>query len=123
MLLWHFSGGHVETVLLTEAAIAGGVTRTTSASLLRDSWIKASDELGIGIFHDGMAEYNELIDQPVGSESNLGDGMTILATESSLKSSLRTANKILTRRGEEKGVIVFTGSLHIAASVLASLSG
>ncbi|KAK8473098.1 hypothetical protein PHAVU_001G060700 [Phaseolus vulgaris] len=116
-------GGHVETVLLTEAAIAGGVTRTTSASLLRDSWIKASDELGIGIFHDGMAEYNELIDQPVGSESNLGDGMTILATESSLKSSLRTANKILTRRGEEKGVIVFTGSLHIAASVLASLSG
>ncbi|KAK7377342.1 hypothetical protein VNO80_02765 [Phaseolus coccineus] len=117
------SGGHVETVLLTEAAIAGGVTRTTPASLLRDSWIKASDELGIGTFHDGMGEYNELTDQPVGSESNLADGMTILATESSLKSSLRTANKILTRRGEEKGVIVFTGSLHIAASVLASLSG
>lgn len=114
----------METVLLTEAAIAGGVTRTTPASLLRDSWIKASDELGIGIFHDGMAEYNELTNKkPESSESNLGDGMTILATESSLQSCLRTANKILTRRGEEKGVIVFTGSLHIAASVLASLAG
>lgn len=111
----------METVLLTEAAIAGGVTRTTPASLLKDSWIKASDELGIEILHDGMAEYDELINE---SESNLGDGMTILSTESSLKSCLRTANKILTRRGEEeKGVIVFTGSLHIAASVLASLAG
>lgn len=54
-------GVHVETVLLTEAAIAGGVTRTTPASLLRDSWIKASDELHIGIVHDEMAEYSELL--------------------------------------------------------------
>ncbi|XP_020210548.1 dihydrofolate synthetase isoform X1 [Cajanus cajan] len=112
------SGLHVETVLLTEASIAGGVTRTTPASLLRDSWIKASDELGIGIVHDGMTEYSELL-----KEQQKGDGKTILATESCLKGCLRTANKILTRRGDEKGVIVFTGSLHIAASVLASLDG
>ncbi|XP_020210552.1 dihydrofolate synthetase isoform X2 [Cajanus cajan] len=111
-------GLHVETVLLTEASIAGGVTRTTPASLLRDSWIKASDELGIGIVHDGMTEYSELL-----KEQQKGDGKTILATESCLKGCLRTANKILTRRGDEKGVIVFTGSLHIAASVLASLDG
>ncbi|RZB69286.1 Dihydrofolate synthetase isoform B [Glycine soja] len=118
------SGVHVETVVLTEAAIAGGVTRTTPASLLRDSWIKASGELGIGIVHDGMAEYSELLkEQPVGSESNLGDGKTVLATESCLKGCLRTANQILSRRGDEKRVIVFTGSLHIAASVLASLAG
>ncbi|KAK7385032.1 hypothetical protein VNO78_30739 [Psophocarpus tetragonolobus] len=116
------SGVHVDTVLLTEAAIAGAVTRTTPTSLLRDSWIKASDELGIGIVHDGMAEYSELLkEQPIGSERNLGDGKTILATESSLKGCLRTANKILSRRGNEKGVIVFTGSLHIAASVLKHL--
>lgn len=118
------SGVHVETVLLTEAAIAGGVTRTTPASLLRDSWIKASDELGIGIVHDGMAEYSELLkEQPVGSESNLGDGKTVLATVPCLKGCLRSANQILSRRGDEKRVIVFTGSLHIAASVLASLAG
>ncbi|RDX58328.1 Dihydrofolate synthetase, partial [Mucuna pruriens] len=114
------SGVHVETVLLTEAAIAGGATRTTPASLLRDSWIKASDEHGIEIVHDGMTEYSELLkEQPVGSENNFGDGKTILAIEPSLMGCLRTAQKILTRRGDEKGVIVFTGSLHIAASVLA----
>lgn len=115
----------METVILTEAAIAGGVTRITPASLLRESWIKASKELGIGIVHDGMAEYKEILkDQPISSESNLDDGKTILATESSLKGSLRIANKILTRRrGDQKGVIVVTGSLHIVSSVLASLAG
>ncbi|KAK2399414.1 folylpolyglutamate synthase [Trifolium repens] len=116
------SGSYVETVILTEAAIAGAVTRTTPASLLRDSWIKASEELGVDICHEGMAEYRELFkEQPVSSESNLSDGKTILATESSLKSCLRIANEILNRRRDEKGVIVITGSLHIVSSVLASL--
>ncbi|KEH40416.1 putative dihydrofolate synthase [Medicago truncatula] len=116
------SGAYVKTVILTEAAVAGAVTRTTPASLLRDSWIKASEVLGIDICHDGMTEYRELFkEQPVSSESNLTDGKTILATESSLKDCLRIANEILNRRRDEKGVIVITGSLHIVSSVLASL--
>ncbi|XP_019452378.1 PREDICTED: dihydrofolate synthetase isoform X1 [Lupinus angustifolius] len=120
------SGAHVDIVLLTEAAIAGGVTRTTPASLLRNSWIKAYEELGIEIIHDGMAEYRELLKtQTLSYESNLGnDGKTILATESSLKGCLRTANEVLNRRrGDEIGVIVVTGSLHIVSSVLTSLNG
>ncbi|CAK8570272.1 unnamed protein product [Lathyrus sativus] len=117
------SGAYAETVILTEAAIAGAVTRTTPASLLRDSWIKASEELGVGICHEGMTEYSELLkEQPVSSDSNLNDGKTILATESSLKDCLRVANEIVNRRNDEKGVIVITGSLHIVSSVLASLS-
>ena len=119
------SGEHVEAVLLTEAAIAGGVTRTTSASLLRDSWIQASRELGRGIIHEGMTEHGELSkEQPQSSVSNLVDGRTILATEGSLKASLRTADKILRRRTREEdtGLIVITGSLHIVSSVLACLS-
>lgn len=115
----------METVILTEAAIAGDAARTTPASVLRDSWIKASEELGVGIGHEGMAEYGELLKkQSVSSESsNLCDrNNTILVTESSLKGCLRIANKILNTRGDEKGVIVFTGSLHIVSSVLASLA-
>ncbi|CAI8605613.1 unnamed protein product [Vicia faba] len=117
------SGAYVETVILTEAAVAGAVTRITPASLLRDSWIKASEELGVAIFHEGMTEYRELLEeQPVNSDSNLSDGKTILATESSLKDCLRVASEILNRRRDEKGVIVITGSLHIVSSVLASLA-
>ncbi|CAL0318895.1 unnamed protein product [Lupinus luteus] len=119
------SGSHVDIVLLTEAAIAGSVTRTTPASLLRDSWITAYEEHGIEIIHDGMAEYGELLKAQTLSESNSGnDGKTILATESSLKGCLRTANEVLNRRrGDGIGVIVVTGSLHIVSSVLASLNG
>lgn len=114
----------METVILTEAAIAGAATRTTSASLLRDSWIKASEELGVGICHEGMTEYRELLkEQPVSSDSNFSDGKTILATESSLKDCLRVANEILNRRRDENCVVVITGSLHIVSSVLASLAG
>ncbi|CAL5206584.1 unnamed protein product [Lathyrus oleraceus] len=116
------SGAYVETVILTEAAIAGAATRTTSASLLRDSWIKASEELGVSICHEGMTEYRELLkEQPVSSDSNFSDGKTILATESSLKDCLRVANEILNRRRDENCVVVITGSLHIVSSVLASL--
>ncbi|KAL4307426.1 hypothetical protein S245_057006 [Arachis hypogaea] len=122
------SGVQVEAVILTEAAIAGGATRITPASSLRQSWIQASEELGIGVVHDGMAEYNEILKDhhrlPVRSERNLVYGRKIiLATESSLKGSLRTANKILTNKGDQKGIIVITGSLHIVSSVLTSLAG
>ncbi|RYR54899.1 hypothetical protein Ahy_A06g030160 isoform B [Arachis hypogaea] len=122
------SGVQVEAVILTEAAIAGGVTRITLTSSLRQSWIQASEELGIGVVHDGMAEYNERLKDhhrlPVRSERNLVDGRKIiLATESSLKGSLRTANKILASKGDQKGIIVITGSLHIISSVLTSLAG
>ncbi|MED6160269.1 hypothetical protein PIB30_050011 [Stylosanthes scabra] len=112
------SGVHVEAVILTEAAIAGGVTRITPASSLRESWIRASEELGIGIVHDGMAEYKEILKNHHPVRSN-----TILATESSLKGSLGAANKILSSKGDQKGIIVITGSLHIVSSVLAFLAG
>ncbi|KAI4307147.1 hypothetical protein L6164_030364 [Bauhinia variegata] len=116
------SGGPVEAVVLTEAAIAGGVTRSTSASLLRDSWIQASEELGMCIVHNEMPECRDLSrNQPVCSIRNRDDGRTILATEASLSVSLKTIDQILRRKGDETCIIVITGSLHIVSSILASL--
>ncbi|XVF10011.1 hypothetical protein REPUB_Repub07fG0147500 [Reevesia pubescens] len=51
------SGRQPEAVFLTEADIAGGTSRTTSASVLRDCLIQASSELGLKVLHDRMAEY------------------------------------------------------------------
>lgn len=120
-----FSGEHVKSVILTEAAIAGGVTRTTSATFLKDSWIQASEELSIEIVHDGMAEYRELVnDETVSCVRDLHDGKTILASEACLKSCLKTTDRILRRViGAERGIIVITGSLHIVSSVLGNLVG
>ena len=124
MRLYHiFSGGELEAVLLTEADIAGGKSRTTSASLLRDCWIQASKELGIDIVHDGTTKSGEVFNNLlVCSASKLENG-TILAAESSLMASLKATNQILRERaGNQSGIIVVTGSLHIVSMVLAALS-
>lgn len=93
----------METIILTEAAIVGVVTQTAPAYLLRHSWIKASEELVVGISHEGMKKYRELLkEQPVISNNNFSDGKTILATESSFKDCLRVADGILNRRRDER---------------------
>ncbi|XP_038686567.1 dihydrofolate synthetase isoform X2 [Tripterygium wilfordii] len=116
------SGRELEAVFLTEAKVAGGTSRTTSASFLRDCWIQASKELGISVLlHDGMMEYEE---EQLHSIAKDSDRRTVLATEKSLEVCMRTANQILRRRsGNQSSIIVVTGSLHIVSSVLASLHG
>ncbi|XP_059434077.1 dihydrofolate synthetase isoform X1 [Corylus avellana] len=118
------SGGQLEAVFLTEANIAGGKSRTTSASLLRDCWIQASKELGIGIVHNGPAKSKQVFKEQLAySVSKLENG-TILAAESSLMVSLKVANQILRERtGVQSGIIVVTGSLHIVSLVLAAGNG
>ncbi|KAI5561909.1 hypothetical protein BDE02_15G018600 [Populus trichocarpa] len=108
------SGLQLEAVFLTEADIAGGKSRTTSASLLMDCWIQASEELGINTLHDGMEKNRELLEE----------NKIILATEKSPEVAMRAANETLRRRaGNRSSVIVVTGSLHIVSLLLASLHG
>lgn len=109
---------------MTEAAIAGGVTRMTSAVSLKDSWIQASQELGVEIVHDGSAGYRELVnDETAPYPKDSCDHTTVLATvtEGCLKNCLRTTDRILRVKGVESGIIVVTGSLHVVSSVLACL--
>ncbi|XP_021840202.1 dihydrofolate synthetase isoform X2 [Spinacia oleracea] len=88
------TGLHFEAVFFTEVDIAGDKSRSTSALFLKDIWIKTCIEL------DKM----------------------ILAVESSLTNCLRASNRTLkARTGDQSGVIVVTGSLHIVSSVLASI--
>ncbi|XP_021616708.1 dihydrofolate synthetase isoform X2 [Manihot esculenta] len=114
----------LEAVFLTEADIAGGKSRTTTASLLRDYWLQASGELGINPLHDGMAEYQQLLkNQFIYPDKEL-EGRIILLTEKSLEHSLRVANDFLEGRTKNQSrVLVVTGSLHIVSSVLARLRG
>uniref|UniRef100_A0A6N2ME49 Mur ligase C-terminal domain-containing protein n=1 Tax=Salix viminalis TaxID=40686 RepID=A0A6N2ME49_SALVM len=107
-----FSGLQLEAVFLTEADIAGAKSRTTSASLLRDYWIQASEELGIDTLHDGTEK----------NRDSLEENKIILVTEKSPEVAIRAANETLGRRaGNHSSVIVVTGSLHIVSSLLASL--
>ncbi|XP_030484564.2 dihydrofolate synthetase isoform X1 [Cannabis sativa] len=118
------SGGKIEAVLLTEASIAGGKSRTTSTSFLRDCWIQASNELGLATLQVEMEEPRELLkDQFYGSVSDQ-ETKIVLVSEPSCLSSLQIANHILRgRTGNGSGIVVVTGSLHIVSSVLATLHG
>ncbi|GAV66233.1 Mur_ligase_M domain-containing protein [Cephalotus follicularis] len=117
------SGRQLEAVLLTEASIAGGNSRTTSSSLLRDLWIQASQELGISVILEGTVEYQHLVENQLLDSGRETEHKTILAAEKSLEVSMKVASQILRlRNGDGSGIIVVTGSLHIVSLVLASLN-
>ncbi|XP_039044555.1 dihydrofolate synthetase-like [Hibiscus syriacus] len=118
------SGGRqLDAIFLTEVDIAGGTSRTTSASVLRDCWMQASRELGVNVLHDRMIEYGELFEDKFSFSTRDSKHETVLAAEKSLSDSLRLANQILRERTRNgSGIVVVTGSLHIVAKVLASLN-
>lgn len=117
------SGGNLEGVLCTEASIAGGKSRTTAASVLRNCWIQASKELDLDVVHDGMKEYRDSsIDQLV-SLSKL-ETRPLLAAVPSFQDSMKIANQIHRGRTRDQfGIAVITGSLHIVSLTLATLHG
>lgn len=118
------SGGQIEAVFLTEASIAGGKSRTTAASFLKDIWLQASKELGINVLHDRRSESREFPNDKLVSSARESRHELVLAAETSLAASLTAANQILQERtANGSGILVVTGSLHIVSSVLASLHG
>ncbi|PRQ60339.1 putative dihydrofolate synthase [Rosa chinensis] len=116
------SGGHLEGVLCTEANIAGGKSRTTAASVLRNCWIQASKELGLDIVHDQMTEcQNFSMDQLVGLSTS--EKRPLLAAVPSFPDSIKIANLISRGRTRDQShITVITGSLHIVSLTLATLN-
>lgn len=109
------SVGQLEAVFLTEVSIAGDNSRTTSSSLLKDHWIQASRQLGTDIIDHGVAEYRDFL-------KSQSVGKIILTAESSFMASMRVGHQILqARTGDQLGIIVVTGSLHVVSSVLGSI--
>lgn len=104
----------LEAVFLTEVNIAGDRSRTASASLLRESWTKASRKLGIDTYKNSGLENGFLTNL-------LGKNRAIPLYKGEVMSSIRTGNQILNHMagdGDPLGLILVTGSLHIVSSVL-----
>lgn len=91
------SGLKPEAVVLTEADIGGGKVRSTACAVLKESWTKPAEELGLGSL-------------------KASENKTVL-------DSLKLAYKILSddTRSSDSGMVIVTGSLHIVSSVLVSL--
>lgn len=115
------SGLKLEAVFLTEVNIAGDKSRTTPAFLLKDSWSKACMELGIEFLYKEITDNLHSLDES--AHCSLRSSKLILTADNSLPNCLKAAHRILkARTGEESGIVVVTGSLHIVSSVLASVS-
>lgn len=88
--------------------------------MLRDCWIQASQELGINVVHDGMAEYKELLEDGAIYSPKTSEKRTVIVAEKSLAVCMKVANQILLRKSG--GILVITGSLHIVSAVISTLN-
>ena len=117
LLNFHVSGLHFEAVFLTEVDIAGDKSRSASASFSKDIWTKTCMELGIKFIYEDSAENLKPFDASIHSTGK-SNRMTITA-ESSITNCLVANNRILKAiMGDQPGIIVSTGSLHIVSSML-----
>ncbi|XP_076916264.1 dihydrofolate synthetase-like [Bidens hawaiensis] len=108
----------VDAIFLTEVNIAGDRYRTASLSLLRDSWIQVSNDLGIKLSEYGVEEYEELLKNQSGKSA---EHSTLLFSSRSVVESMRIGDTILKSKVNDRpGLFVVTGSLHIVSSVLCS---
>lgn len=91
----------------------------TAASVLKECWIQASKEVGVDTVDNGVEGFPSSLDDQSFHSVAKPASKTILATESSLMTSMEVGNQILqARMGDQPGIIVVTGSLHIVSSVL-----
>ncbi|KAM3374098.1 dihydrofolate synthetase [Capsicum galapagoense] len=112
------SVGNLDAVFSTEVAIAGAKLRLTSASLLKCAWANASREMNMKVLDLKVADSEDESLQAAG----IVESQSILLAEGSLLACIRAGFKILSERtGEQPGIIVVTGSLHIVSAVLGYL--
>lgn len=110
--------GDLDAVFSTEVDIAGAKSRMASASLLKCAWVNASREMNMKVLDLKVAVSEDQSLQVAG----IVKSQSILLAEGSLLACIRAGVKILNERaGEQPGILVVTGSLHIVSAVLGYL--
>lgn len=126
-LILRLTGPRPEIVMLTEVSIAGGKSRATPASALKDAWTRTAAGLGLDWTDLGtIDEDTNLQNLITRSKGSTDDKSVKLAACQNLSicDSVRVAEQWLkSREGDNKpSLIVVTGSLHIVSSTLAALN-
>lgn len=112
------SGRRPDMVLLTEVNIAGGKSRSTPASTLKDSWLRCALELGLDTLDLGIISKEKTGSYLLGSKPKEPIVLAI-SEDASVCDSVKLADCLLQSRDTNKsGLIVVTGSLHVASSLL-----
>ncbi|WVZ72851.1 hypothetical protein U9M48_021247 [Paspalum notatum var. saurae] len=121
------SGRTPDVVLLTDASIAGGASRTMPASSLKEVWITAAQGQGIDYLDIGCVSSIKAPEHARGlvgaSSLNSGGRKPMLigchdATAVSCGPVRAAARLLLERTMASPGLVCVTGSLHVAAAML-----
>lgn len=121
------TGPRPDVVLLTEASIAGGRSRSMPASSLKEIWMAAAQSQGISCYSDigtiTGVEAPIIASRPTTSRSLSGDKPMLIGCCTPFSSDLtRVASRLLqTQEDGDTGLICVTGSLHMVSSVLGQL--
>ncbi|KAF6172997.1 hypothetical protein GIB67_006373 [Kingdonia uniflora] len=116
------SGRLPAAVFLTKVNIAGAKSRMTSASILKDAWVKAASELGVGFLDVGIETNEKKLDDQSGFSAREFESRSVIVIGGSVEDSMKSADLILKAKTEgQSGIIVVTGSLHIVSLLLGSL--
>jgi len=127
------AGSRPDVVLLTEASIAGGASRTMPALSLKEIWMAAARYLDFNCVDIGTisgAKAPEYITNLVASSSSFAGKPTVMigCQDDTVPSScdlIRAASQLILESGgsddPSPGLICVTGSLHLVASVLQHL--
>uniref|UniRef100_A0A0E0FE42 Mur ligase central domain-containing protein n=1 Tax=Oryza meridionalis TaxID=40149 RepID=A0A0E0FE42_9ORYZ len=121
------SGPRPDVVLLTEASIAGGRSRSMPASSLKEIWMAAAQSQGISYYSDigtiTGVEAPIIASRPTGSRSLSSDKPMLIGCCTPFSSDLiRVASRLLQSQEDgDTGLICVTGSLHMVSSVLGQL--
>lgn len=113
-------------VLLTEASIAGGNSRSMPASSLKELWIAVAEEQGIEYVDIGTVsgmESPECISNLLAVLSSGSRKPVLIGSQDGAFSCdlIKVASQLVESRGAP-GLLCVTGSLHLVASVLQQLA-
>uniref|UniRef100_A0A0E0MPS0 Uncharacterized protein n=1 Tax=Oryza punctata TaxID=4537 RepID=A0A0E0MPS0_ORYPU len=121
------SGPRPDVVLLTEASIAGGRSRSMPASSLKEIWMAAAQSQGISYYSDmgtiTGVEAPIIASRPTAARSLSSDKPMLIGCCTPFSSDLiRVASRLLQSQEDgDTGLICVTGSLHMVSSVLGQL--
>uniref|UniRef100_A0A0D9Y1K6 Mur ligase central domain-containing protein n=1 Tax=Leersia perrieri TaxID=77586 RepID=A0A0D9Y1K6_9ORYZ len=121
------SGPRPDIVLLMEASIAGGRSRSMSVSSLKEVWMAAAHSQGISYSDIGTITSIEapiIASRPAASRSSSSDKPMLIGCSSApfSRDLIRVASRLIQSQADgDAGLICVTGSLHLVSSVLEQL--
>lgn len=120
------SGALPKVAILTEVSVAGGNSRTTTATSLSRIWTQTAGECNLSVIDWSETQNNcsniNCSDQNIRSSFTDQPGLLVAIESESVEYAVKKANKLLELvSNQSSGIICVTGSLHVVSTVISCI--